>query len=623
MNKSRMPRSKSLAWIVVVVVAAVAIGGIPSTRHAVRDFFGLAAQTTDADSYYTCPMHPEIRLPQMGDCPICGMSLVKKTRGEEIQTGTISVTTQQIQLAGVTTEPVRRRELSRQITAFGKVDYDETRLAVVSAWVGGRIDKLYVDFTGVTVDKGHPLVKLYSPDLISTQNEYLLAIDNLENLRAGGHEDAIHSAEDMVHSARQRLLRWGLSEEQLERVEQTRTVEDHVTIYAPLGGTVIQKNAYEGMYVREGDVLFRLADLSTVWVDVEVYEDDIPFLYQKRAGDYYRCPMHHQVTSTKPGTCRICGMELVRVNDSVVVNIQARAFPGEEFQGVISFTDPFLDPETRTVRIRVDVDNSDQKLKPNMYARANIHLPVGDLLAVPENAVILSGSRNIVLVEEGPGRFRPQPVRLGRMWLDDGQRANEERSSLVFKQESLRYHEVLAGLREGEVVVTSGNFLLGSESQLQGALSKMLGSESGEAGEEPADSLADHHFAREERLDKILNAYYAIGKALTRDETDGIPAQAGKIVDAAANELIRKAAEPLRRAHDKKDIEAARDDFHALSDALIAYVGSRKSQMEHLPLLAYCPMKDANWLQAANSDELLNPYYGSKMLYCGSFKTWK
>ena len=212
-----------------------------------------------------------------------------------------------------------------------------------------------------------------------------------------------------------------------------------------------------------------------MWLFADIYEDDIPFLYQKRPDDFYECPMHTDVTSDVPATCHKCGMDLIRTNKSIKVEITTRAFPGEIFDGTISFTDPFLKPETRTVRVRVNIDNPELKLKPDMYARVKIRLPVGQIVAVPENAVIHSGKRTFVLVEEAKGQFRPQPVELGRKWVEDIEREESERERLVFQRESIRYHEVLGGLDVGDRVVTSGNFLLGSESQLQGALSKMLG----------------------------------------------------------------------------------------------------------------------------------------------------
>jgi len=617
---SRINRTRWIPWTVVVAAIAVLMI-VPAPRHSILSFFNIGTTTTEADVYYTCPMHPQIRLPQPGECPICGMTLVKKERGHEEQTGLVTVTPQQVQLTGVAVAPVERRNLARTINAYGNIDYDETRLGVVSAWVGGRIDKLFVDFTGTTVQKGHALVSLYSPQLISTENEYLIAVESLRRAQQSGMAQAIKSASALVESSKQRLLRWGLTEEQLDHVAQTKEVEDHITIHASQGGTVIEKKAYEGMYVKEGDVLFRIADLSTVWLYAEIYEDDISFLYQTRPGDYWTCPMHPNIHEKRAGSCPICGMELVRTNDSIDALITARAVPGETFTGNIAFTDPFLDPNTRTVRVRVNIHNVEQHLKPNMYATARIHLPINDVLAVPENAVIQSGMRQIVLVEVSPGKFRPQPVRLGRMWLDDPSKTAAERKQLVFETDAVRYHEVLAGLDPGERVVTSGNFLLGSESQLQGALTKML-AETPPDSAAPADTSAAvaYDFVDEPRIADVLDAYYAIQDHLTKDSIDTVGDQAQRIVTAARSPAIRTAAGPLVHAPHKKDIKVTRDDFQALSDVLIAYVAQHRKQMKTMPLKAYCPMADAFWLQKGG--ELVNPYMGSKMLRCGSFKPW-
>jgi len=268
-------KRRRLISAVVVVAVAIVVMAVPASRRAVVGFFNFGAQQAASDTYYTCPMHPEIRLPQPGDCPICGMSLVEKKAGDEAESGVVAVTPRQLQLAGVTVAPVEVRRLARALDAYGNIDYDETRLAVVSAWIGGRIDRLYIDFTGVTVEKGHPLAWLYSPELISTGNEFLLALRNQRGIGASGRADAAAHARELVESARQRLLRWGLTREQVDHIAETGQVEDHVTIYAPQGGTVIEKRAFEGMYVKEGDVLFRVADLHQVWMHAEIYEDDI------------------------------------------------------------------------------------------------------------------------------------------------------------------------------------------------------------------------------------------------------------------------------------------------------------------------------------------------------------
>jgi Cu(I)/Ag(I) efflux system membrane fusion protein len=465
-NKTSLLRRLRVPVILAAIVGVVF--AVPASRDSVLNLFSFQNAGVEAGTYFTCPMHPDIRLSQAGDCPICGMSLVEKEASDEEGSGSISVTAQQVQLTGITVEPVKRRKLFREIDAYGKIDYDETRREVVSAWVGGRIDKLFIDFTGVTVNKGHALVDLYSPDLISTKREYLLAIENLDKVKQSGFPEAVRNAEKLVASTRQRLVWLGLNETQINAIEKSKDLDDHVRIYAPQGGTVIHKEAYPGMYVKEGDVLFHIADLSRVWLYADIYEDEITYLHEKRPDDYYECTMHPEVTSKQPGTCHKCGMELIRANKSLLVDIETRAFPGEAFKGYISFTDPFLNPQTRTVRVRVNIENPDLKLKPDMFARAKIRFPVGEMLAVPENAVIHSGTRKIVLVEEEKGKFTPKLVKLGRLWLNDLERETAEEKSLDFQSESLRYHEVIAGLAGGDQIVTSGNFLLGSESQLQG-----------------------------------------------------------------------------------------------------------------------------------------------------------
>jgi Cu(I)/Ag(I) efflux system membrane fusion protein len=616
------PRSKKILVPLALILVLAVFLAVPSTRNSMLGFFNLTKEQAEEGVYYTCPMHPDIRLPQAGECPICGMTLVKKTVGSEEQSGRINVTTRQVQLTGVTVEKLRSRELIKEIDTYGQIDYDETRLSVVAAWVGGRIDKLYVNFTGVTVNKGHALVYLYSPDLISTEKEYLLARANLFKVQKSNMKEAIANAQALVNSSRQRLLWWGLSESQIERIGQSGDVEDHITIYAPIGGTVIDKHAYEGMYVKEGEELFHIADLSRVWLYADIYEDEIPFLFQKREGDYYECIMHPEERSDKPGTCPECGMELTRTNPSLKVEIATRAFPGEVFTGTISFTDPYLNPETRTVRVRVNIDNPDLKLKPGMFARARMLIPVGKTLAVPENAVLFSGKRRIVLVEEEKGRFRPQPVKLGRLWLNDRNREEEELTKLVFKREALRYHEVLAGLEEGEKVVTSGNFLLGSESQLQGALTKMLEiTDEEEASSGQTEEEVSYEFSKEQSISDILEAYYGIQKLLAEDKTDGVDKLAEAILESAKSKSIKDAAEPLHHASQKNDIKATRDDFETLSDVLIAYIEKYKSSVSRLPARFYCPMRDAEWLQDAQQTKA-NPYYGTAMLKCGEVVSW-
>jgi Cu(I)/Ag(I) efflux system membrane fusion protein len=353
----------------------------------------------------------------------------------------------------------------------------------------------------------------------------------------------------------------------------------------------------------------------------EIYEDDIPFLYEERPGDYYECPMHPKQRSPRPDDCSVCDMPMIRTNPTLKIELTTRASPGEIFQGTISFTDPFLDPKTRTMRVRVNIDNRTGLLRPEMYARARINLDAGEALAVPENAVIHSGKRSIVLVDEGRGRFRPQPVQLGRRWLVDPERMRQESEELIFSSEAIRYHEVVRGLEGGEMVVTSGNFLLGSESKLQGALAKMV--EETEKEWSRQDSLIAALESKmgalgheEPGAAEILKAYYSIRSILAADSQDGVAKLADGIAGTAKNSGLIDPARRLAQVARGNDIGQTREALKPLSENLIAYLQIHGTSDEQAPVAYYCPMADASWIQDA--PDMGNPYYGSSMLKCGT-----
>lgn len=290
-----------------------------------------ATATAEHNDVWTCSMHPQIRLPQPGKCPICGMALipVSKLPGarDDLEAR-----------AGIVTEPIERRELFKEIRTVGKLDYSERQVAFISSRVDGRVDRLFVDFTGVEVKKGDHLVEVYSPELLVAQNELLLGLDAVEKEKpsASSIKSFSHSR---LEAARTKLKLLGILDEQIHEIEASKTPSPHLKIFAPMGGTVIEKNVRVGQYLKTGDPVYRIANLNPIWLYLNIYEFDV-------------------------GSIRF----------GQPVDVHLEAFPGETFSGSIMFIDPFLDDATRTIRVRVNIKNPDRLLKPQMFATATIHV---------------------------------------------------------------------------------------------------------------------------------------------------------------------------------------------------------------------------------------------------------
>lgn len=299
--------------------------------------------------YWTCGMHPSVKMDKPGKCPICAMDLVpvyEKGAGvmEEGAVATVELGERARKLAQVKTDVVSFRSLTKDIYTVGFIEYDERLKSMVSAWIPGRIDKLFVDFTGTQVVKGESMVWIYSPELVSTQEEYLLALETLEKVRESPFEDVIHGAQSLIGASKRRLLWWGVTEKQIDELAKHKTIKQHTVIYAPLSGIVIEKKPLEGQYVQQGEMLYAIADLSNVWMKANIYEYEMAWI-----------KIGQEVEVTTP------------------------TYPGESFIGKVSFIEPFLDDKTRSVKIRCDVPNQHLKLKPSMYANARIRISIEGL----------------------------------------------------------------------------------------------------------------------------------------------------------------------------------------------------------------------------------------------------
>jgi Cu(I)/Ag(I) efflux system membrane fusion protein len=335
----------------------------------------------------------------------------KDTPQEEAPAITLSA--EKRQLIGVRTAVASFRSLDRQVRTVGKVEVDETRLSYVNTKVAGWVKKLFVDYTGKEVVQGQPLLSLYSPDLVTAQEEYLIALRSRPTGTAyGGLAEIRSSQESLVESARRRLQLWDISESQIADLEKTGKPHTEMNINAPQSGIVLEKMVLDGAYIMPGANLYKIADLSSVWIIADVYEYEVP---------------------------------LVRVGQAARVTLPYST--GAVLHAKVSYIYPVLDPQTRTVKVRIAVQNPGMVLKPDMFTNVEINVASGERLAIPREAVLDSGARQVVYVEKSPGTYEMRTVTVG--------------------VRGDKYVEVLKGVRKGEKVVTSGNFLLDSESQLQ------------------------------------------------------------------------------------------------------------------------------------------------------------
>jgi len=630
-----VPRGRSaIISLIVVAIAAFALGGLLSgggeSSGPARGNDGhghTVASEVSEPTLWTCSMHPQIQLPKPGKCPLCFMDLIPVESGSgggELDPSQIRLSEAAVKLAKIQTTPVTRAYAERALRLVGRLDYDETTVANITAWVPGRLDKLFVDYTGATVTAGEPLVRMYSPELIAAREELLQSRQAIGALSETSSAVLKSTAGETARSAREKLRLYGLTEDQIMAIEQGDGSPEYLTIAAPASGVVVHKDGKEGMYVSTGTRIYTIADLSRLWVLLAAYESDLPWLKLGQA-----------ISFTSP------------------------SFPGETFEAVISFIDPTVDPSTRTVAVRAEVGNKDGRLKPEMFVSGTVRSRLdadGNVIApepagkeptgnapvlIPATAPLVTGKRAVVyvMVSDDDG-----PVFEGRV-ITLGPRAGD-------------YYVVKDGLEEGEQVVTNGAFKIDSELQLQAKPSMMsptggaamAGHQHGQAEMSPdaSTAMANEYKAgdasgtdagKEARtaLGPVYAAYFAVQMALAEDKPDAaIDAFAtfGQAVSEVDMRLFTGEAHTrwMKISHALADaattgqaaesLERARDAFYHVSLAAIELHDTFGHADGDAYYLTYCPMARNNtgayWLQQA--DMVWNSFYGAAMLRCGEIK---
>jgi RND family efflux transporter MFP subunit len=389
------------------------------------------APTTDSSGrkilYYEDPMHPWYKSNKPGIAPDCGMKLVAVYADEQqtaavgtLPPGAVQISPARQQLMGVTTAVADYRPVEKTIRTVGQVAIDETRLANVHVKVNGWIQEVFVDYTWQPVKKGEPLFTIYSPDLLATEQEYLLALRARKALGTSSYLEVSSGSESLLEAARHRLALWDLTEAQIGQLEETGKAQHEITFYAPASGYVMERKAYPNQYVTPDTELYKLVDLARVWVQADVYEFEMPAVS--------------------------LGQEATMTTESL---------PGASWKGRLVFVNPEVKTDTRTGTVRMEFPNPELKLKPGMFVNVELHKSFGRQLTVPVDAVLDSGTRQVVFVDLGNGAFAPREVKVGERTQD--------------------YLAILSGLRAGERVVTRANFLIDSESNLRQSIEGMAG----------------------------------------------------------------------------------------------------------------------------------------------------
>jgi len=618
MNKVSVKLKKALTALFAcgVLIAVFSAGWwVGQPRKAGDD----SSETAKGTTAWTCSMHSHIMQPDPGSCPICGMDLIPATRGDGGGDSSIVINAGRAEAMGLRVSPVRRQLASKSVSLVGQIVPDERYTNTITSRVDGRIERLFVDYTGISVKDGDHLAMIYSPDLLVAQKEL---IDARQRLDTAGNESEVilNNRKRLYQAAREKLRLLELNEEQILQIEAARKPSDKLTIYAPERGVVTKKYVKKGDYVKTGSPLYTVSDLRTVWVVLDAYEQDLPWLHYAQG-----------------------------------VHFSTPAVPGKEFAGKVAFIDPVLNPKTRTSRVRVNVTNSEMLLKPGMYVKASVSAQVNaagqvvvdglsgkwispmhpeiikdkpgacdicgmplvqiealgikgasevkDLpLVVPHSAVLQTGNKAIVYkrtVDAGDIEFEATQVVLGH-------RVNG-------------YYVVREGLQEGDFVVTQGAFKLDSELQINAKNSMMSMPASYLGPPVPSSPLSASELSV---LKQVITIYLNISYAMAHDKH----AVAVQHTQELAKELSASGVAPLRAKAQvvgkSRSVEDIKKWLDPLTLVLSNYVKRRAANQLDPLYLHHCPMAlsgdGGHWLGTTHAIE--NPYFGSEMFACGTVK---
>lgn len=584
--------------LIVALVIGVALGGLffgggetageeqPAGEHTDH-----AHAEGDAPQTWTCSMHPQVQSPEPGQCPICGMDLIPASQGGDegaaLEPDQLSLSERAKKLARIRTTRVEFLDeggASRRL--LGRVEVDETRARTVTAWTGGRIDRLRVATTGAMVRRGQVIANLYSPEIYAAHRDLITARDQVSRLASAG-DFAKRSAERTLEAARRKLELLGVRSREIKRMERADDPWTQIPIRAQFGGTVMERLVDEGNYVQAGQGIYRVADLDKLWVQLDAYESDLP-----------------------------------RIAVGQRVELTVDSLPGEIFEGEVAFIDPFVDSRSRTAQVRVEVDNEDGQLKPGMYAQATLQSLIDApgqprTLVIPQSAPLFSGRRSLVYVEV-PGRTQPtyesREVKLG------------EKVGGVYP--------VIAGLERGERVVTHGAFALDADLQIRGGLSLM--NRPDDTDRDPNDRIIQVDDAYREGLAPVLTAYLDTQEALAESDLDLAQRHAARMKESGESFSPERPAAGVRawsRAWRRlegdldalltaEDLGRARAHFELITlevKRLLARVGN---PLDETLRVAFCPMafdnRGAEWIQRA--EQVDNTYFGDEMRRCGEIR---